>query len=61
MVPINVEKYIMMHPAVADVAVIGLPDEVDGERPFAFVVLSPDGQHVTTGELIAFANGTSLI
>ena len=47
----------MTHRAVKDVAVVGLPDEVDGERPLAFVVLSPDSQHVTADELITFTNG----
>lgn len=46
-----------MHPAVIDVAVVGLPNEVDEELPLAFVVLSPDSQHVTADELIAFTNG----
>lgn len=53
----DVEKYVIMHPAVIDVAVVGLPNEVDEELPLAFVVLSPDSQHVTADELIAFTNG----
>ena len=56
MVPTNVEKYLMTHPAVVDAAVVGLPHEVDGERPMAFVVLSPD-LHATVDELIAYTSG----
>lgn len=42
----------MTHSAVKDVPVVGLPDDIDGERPLAFVVLSSDSQHVTADELI---------
>ena len=43
-VPTNVEKHVMTHPAVEDVAVVGLPHDEDGERPMAFVVLSEDSK-----------------
>ncbi|XP_046656300.1 4-coumarate--CoA ligase 1-like [Daphnia pulicaria] len=54
-VPTNVEKYLMAHPAVEDAAVVGLPHDIDGEWPLAFVVLSPE-THVTAEELIAYMN-----
>lgn len=57
MVPTNVEKHMITHPAIEDVAVVGLPDEDDGERPLAFVVLSHDGKNFTVDDLIAFTNG----
>ena len=40
--PFEVESVLMEHPAVAEVAVIGLPDEVAGEIVKAFVALKPD-------------------
>jgi fatty-acyl-CoA synthase len=48
---IEVEQAIASHPAVLEVAVVGVPDEEWGERPKAFVVLA-DGQSATEPELI---------
>ena len=48
--PVQVEKVIYEHEAVAQVAVIGVPDEQWGETGCAFVVLE-DGQVLTAEEL----------
>jgi acyl-CoA synthetase (AMP-forming)/AMP-acid ligase II len=52
--PAEVENALMAHPAIADVAVIGVPDEKWGEVPKAMVVRKPDVA-VTEEEIIAFA------
>jgi fatty-acyl-CoA synthase len=52
--PAEVESVIAAHPAVAEVAVIGVPDPKWGEVPRAVVVVR-EGSAVTEPELIAFA------
>jgi long-chain acyl-CoA synthetase len=51
--PREVEEVLFQHPAVADAAVIGIPDATHGEVVKAFVVRKP-GATVTVDELIAF-------
>jgi len=51
---IEVEGALLRHPAVAEVAVVGLPHEKWGEAPQAFVVLRP-GASATEAELRQFA------
>ena len=50
----EVEEVLFTHPAVSEVAVVGLPDDKWIEAVTAFVVLRP-GQHVEEAELIAHA------
>ena len=50
---VEVEQALMSHPAVLDVAVVGVPDDRWGERPKAFVVLRV-GQSATPEELITY-------
>jgi 4-coumarate--CoA ligase len=40
--PAELEALLIAHPKIADVAVIGVPDEEAGELPKAFVVAKPD-------------------
>ena len=51
--PIEVENVVASHPAVADVAVIGVPDDRWGETVKAVVVTAP-GAEVGAAELITF-------
>jgi len=51
--PNEVEGVAVMHPAVLEVAAVGIPDEKSGELVKLFVVCKP-GESVTDKELIAF-------
>jgi fatty-acyl-CoA synthase len=51
---VEVEGILLRHPAVQEVAVVGLPDERWGEAPHAFLLLVP-GASTTEAELRAFA------
>lgn len=49
--PGDIENLLQSHPAVMEVAVVALPHDEDGDRPFAFVSTLP-GTKVTAEELI---------
>jgi acyl-CoA synthetase (AMP-forming)/AMP-acid ligase II len=53
---IEVEDAVFSHPAVAEVAVIGIPDDKWGELVTALVVRA-EGQQVTAEEIIAHCRG----
>ena len=52
--PAEIENLLLRHPRIAQVAVIGVPDERLGEVPMAFVVLEP-GPPVDPSEIIEWA------
>ena len=51
--PAELESLLIAHPKIADVAVIGVPDQSAGELPKAFVVLQP-GAELTATEVKAY-------
>jgi fatty-acyl-CoA synthase len=53
---VALENLVMGHPAVAEAAVIGVPDEKWGERPLACVVARP-GQTLDVAALMAHLDG----
>jgi long-chain acyl-CoA synthetase len=52
--PRNIEEAIYLHPAVAEVCVIGVPDPYRGQSPKAYVALKPDSPAVTLEEMKSF-------
>ena len=54
--PAELEGLLLTHPAVADAAVIGIPDDEAGEIPKAFITLKP-GASATGTEIQEFVAG----
>jgi long-chain acyl-CoA synthetase len=52
--PRTIEEAIYEHPDVAEVSVIGVPDDYRGEAAKAFIQLRPGVRQVTIDELRAF-------
>jgi long-chain acyl-CoA synthetase len=52
--PRTIEDAIYAHPSVAEVCVIGIPDEYRGQSPKAFIKLKPEAAAFTLEELKAF-------
>ncbi|KAJ7751240.1 amp dependent CoA ligase [Mycena maculata] len=47
--PAELEGHLLLHPAVADACVVGIPDDYSGEIPLAFVVLNVEALKRVTG------------
>ena len=54
--PAELEALLLTHPAVADAAVVGLPDDEAGEIPVAYVVLKA-GAQATEDDVASFVAG----
>ncbi|HUO73705.1 MAG TPA: hypothetical protein VMU39_23240 [Solirubrobacteraceae bacterium] len=54
--PREIEEFLYTHPDIADVQVIGVPDERYGEEPMAWVVLKP-GAAIREEDLREFCRG----
>ena len=58
--PATLEDIVLRHDAVADVGVIGVPDEEAGELPKAYVVKKA-GKEVTEAEIQEFVAGRAFL
>lgn len=52
---LEIETILSLHPSVADIAVIGIPDEKWGERPLALIVKKPNHDETTADDILAIA------
>nr|CAD7587074.1 unnamed protein product [Timema genevievae] len=58
--PAELEAILLKHPSIEDAAVVGVPDEVSGELPKAFVV-KKQGVDVTEEEIVKFVAGNTTL
>jgi len=52
--PLEVERVLVTHPSIADVAVVGVPDARLGERPAAVVVTAGHAKAPTLADLLGY-------
>ncbi|MBB5936189.1 AMP-binding protein [Streptomyces zagrosensis] len=55
--PREVEEFLHTHPKIADVQVVGVPDEKYGEEIAACVILAPGAQTLTVEEVATYCDG----
>ena len=53
---LDIERHLLAHDAITDVAVVGIPDVTYGEKIAAIVVLK-DGEHLNLGQLRDWCKG----
>ncbi|NUR38451.1 MAG: AMP-binding protein [Streptomyces sp.] len=56
----EIEDLLAAHPAVGDVAVVGLPDEERGERVCAVIEPAPEAQQLTLPDLVSYLRAEGL-
>ena len=54
--PLEIENFLLTHPGIKQVAVVGVPSELEGETVWAFVVLK-EGEHLTPKDVLGFCRG----
>ena len=54
--PVEIEQYVLTHPAVAEVAVVGVNNRAGTHRPRAYVIVK-EGHTVSANELQKFVSG----
>jgi long-chain acyl-CoA synthetase len=52
--PAEVESLLARHPAIAEASIVGMADDIKGEKPVAFVVLKP-GARMSEDEVKRYA------
>ena len=55
--PREIEEFLYTHPAVADVSVVGVPDEKYGEELMAWIITAPGHDPLTVEDVKEFATG----
>jgi fatty-acyl-CoA synthase len=55
--PREVEEYLYTHPDIADVQVIGVPDQKYGEELMAWIVMRPSAEQLTAERIREFCSG----
>jgi fatty-acyl-CoA synthase len=53
---LEVETVLSFHPSIADIAVIGIPDEKWGEKPLALAVLKPQYTNTKAEDILALGH-----
>ncbi|KAK4873441.1 hypothetical protein RN001_015470 [Aquatica leii] len=53
-IPSTIEKVLLLHPAVENAIVIGVPHEIDGEHPMGVVLLKDEFKHVPAKQIEKF-------